>query len=119
MTRRIRRRYFALKIVSEQTVNERELIDTVWGAVHQLFGEYGASQVGLTLIEYDPKGDYAVVRCSHKALEMVRASIASILKIKEKPVAIHVIGVSGTLKSLRKKFLNQKPKTPEVRVNVE
>jgi len=77
-------------------------MDAVWDAVLQLFGEYGASRANLTLIEYDQQKSCAVVRCSNKALEMVRASVASITKIDEKPVAIHVLRVSGTLKSLRK-----------------
>jgi len=34
---------------------------------------------------------------------MVKASIASITEINGKPVAIHIVGVSGTLKALRKK----------------
>jgi len=76
-------------------------MDAVWDAVLQLFGEYGASQAALTLVEYDPQKGYAVVRCSNKALEMVRASVASITKIDEKPVAMRVLRVSGTLKSLR------------------
>jgi ribonuclease P/MRP protein subunit POP5 len=91
--------------MSEETVNKEDLIKAVWNAVLQLYGEYGASQVNLIPIEVDSERNYAILRCSHKALEMVRASIASITKINEKPVAIHVLGVSGTLKSLRKKFL--------------
>ena len=106
MLQRIRRRYLALKIVGEQPLNKSDLLNSVWNKVHQLYGEYGASQVSLSLIEYNPEGNYAIIRCSHKALEMVRASIATITKINEKTVAIHVVGVSGTLKSLRKKFLS-------------
>lgn len=106
MLQRIRRRYLALKIVSEQPINKSDLLNSVWNKVHQLYGEYGASQVSLSLIEHNPEGNYAIIRCSHKAVEMVRASIATITKINEKTVTIHIVGVSGTLKSLRKKFLS-------------
>jgi len=102
LSRRERRRYLKIEVESEQSINDRAFMDAVWDAVLQLFGEYGASQANLTLIQYDPQKGYAVVRCSNKALEMVRASIASITKIDEKPVAIHVLRVSGTLKSLRR-----------------
>jgi len=44
-------------------------MDAVWGAVNHLFGEYGASQANLTLIEYDAQRNYAVLHCSHKALD--------------------------------------------------
>jgi len=105
VSKRVRRRYLALKVVSEQPVNERDVMDAVWSAVLKLFGEYGASQANLRLMEADPQRNYAVVRCSHVALEMVRASVASVTEINGKPVVIHVIGVSGTLRALRKKAL--------------
>jgi len=101
----MRRRYLALRVVSEQHVTERAVMGAVWNAVLELFGEYGASQTNVSFIKYDPQRNYAVVRCSHTALEKVRASIASITEIDGKPAVIHVIGVSGTLKALRKKAL--------------
>jgi ribonuclease P/MRP protein subunit POP5 len=47
-----------------------------------------------------------VIRCSHKELERVRAAIASTTAINGKTAAIHVMGVSGTLKALSKKTQN-------------
>ena len=105
MSKRVRRRYLALRVVSEQHLDERDVIDAVWKAVFELFGEYGASRTNVSLMEYDPQRNYAVVRCSHTALERVRASIASITDINGKPAVIRVIGVSGTLRALRKKAL--------------
>ena len=99
----MRRRYLHLMIVSEQVINEKDVIDAIWSAILRLFGEYGASQVNLALIEYDPQKSHVVVRCLHKALEMVKASIASITEINGKPVAVHIVRVSGTLKALHKK----------------
>ena len=105
MSKRVRRRYLALRVVSEQRVTERAVMDAVWNAVLKLFGEYGASQANLRLMEYDQQRNFAVVRCFHTALERVRASIASITEIGGKPAVIHVMGVSGTLRALRKKVL--------------
>ena len=99
----MRKRYLAFKITSEQTVSKRNLADAVWKVILQLFGEYGASQADLGLIEYDQEKDLGIIRCSRRAVEMVRASVASITEINEKSVAIHVLGVSGTLKALRRK----------------
>ncbi len=105
MTKRVRKRYLALRVESDQNVNERDLMDAVWSAVLKLFGEYGASQTNLRFIKYELERSYMVIHCSHLALENVRASIASITEIQGKPAVVHVIGVSGTLRGLRKKAL--------------
>jgi len=69
-----------------------------------LFGEYGASLTDLRLIEYDAENMQAILRCSHKALPLVRASIPCVTKIGKNPAAIHIQVISGTLKSLRRKL---------------
>jgi RNase P/RNase MRP subunit POP5 len=46
---------------------------------------------------------FAVVRTVHTAVDMVRTALASMTRIGNKPVAIHVLTVSGTIKSLYKK----------------
>jgi len=100
----VRRRYLAVKVDNIQVVEERELKNAVWNAVERLFGEYGASKTGFVLISYDSSKNYAVLRCANTALEPFRASLASITEINGKPAVIQVLGVSGTLKSLKRKF---------------
>jgi len=100
----VRRRYLAIRVESEGSVDKGELTDAVWKAITQLFGEYGASQAGLVVIAYDEQTGRGVVRCSHKALPMVKASIAAITKTNGRLILIHVLGVSGTLKALRKRY---------------
>jgi ribonuclease P/MRP protein subunit POP5 len=77
-------------------------MNALWNAITKLYGEHGASQTGLTLIEYDPDEKLAVIRTNNTTLNMTRASIATITKIEEKPVAMHVLTVSGTIKALYK-----------------
>jgi len=79
-------------------------MDAVWNAILQLFGEYGASQTNFILMKYNLEPNYAILRCSHKALDMVKASLASITQTKGKHVAMRVLGVSGTLKALRRQL---------------
>jgi RNase P/RNase MRP subunit POP5 len=104
LLRRIKRRYLALEIDSVEAFGSRELMDVIWNAVSKLFGEYGASQAGLTLIDYDVERRLAVVRTAHTALNMVQAALASITSIQDKPAAVHVITVSGTIKTLYRRI---------------
>jgi RNase P/RNase MRP subunit POP5 len=103
LLKRVRRRYLALEIDSSEVFSSKELMDAIWSAVSKLFGEYGASQAGLVLIDYDTKRRLVVIRTAHAALDMVRAALASIIRIQDKPVAIHVLRVSGTIRTLYKK----------------
>jgi len=98
--KRVKRRYLALKIDSIESFSSKEIVDAVWDAVLKLFGEYGASQTGLRLIDYDVEGKTAIIRTAHTTLNMVRAAIATITNINDKPLALHVIAVSGTIKAL-------------------
>jgi RNase P/RNase MRP subunit POP5 len=103
----IRRRYLALEIDSDELFDSKEFMDAVWSAVSKLYGEYGASRAGLALIEYDVEKKFAVIRTAHVAVEMVRTALASVTKIGNKPTAIHVLIVSGTIRSLHRKMAKQ------------
>jgi len=103
----VRRRYLALKIESEVVLSERDLVRAIWNSILQLFGEYGASKTNVYLVEFNPEDGYAILCCSHKAVDMIRAVVAAITGVNEKSVAIHVMRVSGTLKALRKKLVEE------------
>lgn len=75
----------------------------VWKAVLTLYGEYGASQTGLRLIHYNQEQQRAVLRTFHTALDMVRTAVATITKIGDRPIGIHVTAISGTIKALSQK----------------
>jgi RNase P/RNase MRP subunit POP5 len=79
-------------------------MDAVWGAVTKLYGEYGASLTGLTLIDYNAEKKTAVIRVALAAVGIVRTSLASIMAIGNREAAVHVVAVSGTIKSLREKL---------------
>ena len=99
----VRRRYLALELDCDGLLDSREFLDAVWGAVLKLYGEYGASSAGLTLIDYDVEKRFAVVRVVHTAVDMVRTALASMTRVGDKSVAVHVVRVSGTIRSLYKK----------------
>ena len=103
MLKRVRRRYLALEIDAEEMLSSKDFMDAVWSAVLKLYGEYGASRAGLTLIDYDIEKRFAVIRTVHKAVDMIRTALASITKIQDKPAAIHILTVSGTIRALYRK----------------
>ncbi len=103
----MRRRYLALKSECTQSFDKRDVMDAIWGMVYQLFGELGASRASLSSVKGFEVEGVMVVRCSHRTLDMVRAAVAAVTEINGKSAVIRVVGVSGTLKGLRKRLLKQ------------
>ena len=104
MLRNGRRRYLALKLDAQATLNSREIMDAIWHALLKLYGEYGASRTPLNLIKHDVDGKIIILRTGHTTVETVRAALASITEVEGKPVSIYVLRVSGTIRTLRKKM---------------
>ena len=100
--KRVKRRYLALQLETEEEASQREFLDTVWAAITTLYGEHGASQTGLALIDFNDQKKTALIRVSLSMLQQVRASLASVTQINGKEAAIHVVAISGTIKSLKK-----------------
>ena len=101
--KRVKRRYLAVQIDFDGALSQLDFLDAVWAAVKRLFGEFGASQTGLALIDFNEESRTSIIRVSLATLQQVRAAIASITRISGKDAAVHVIAVSGTVKSLREK----------------
>ncbi len=101
--KRIKRRYLAVQVDSDGVPTAKEFMDAVWSAVTKLYGEYGASLTSLTLIDYDVERKVAVIRTALVAVGIVRTALASILSIANREAAVHVVAVSGTIKSLLEK----------------
>ena len=99
-----KRRYLALKVECEHSLDEHTILNTIHASIQRLFGEHGASQANIKLIEYLPEKSQIIIGCSHRMLEQVRASITSIIEVKGTRIALHVVNVSGTLKALSKKI---------------
>jgi len=103
--KRIKRRYLAVQVDFEGALSQREFLDAVWNAVTRLYGEYGASQTGLALLDFNESSKSAVIRVSLTALRQARAALVSITHINGKEAAVHVKAVSGTIKSLQNQIL--------------
>jgi RNase P/RNase MRP subunit POP5 len=102
--KRAKRRYLALQVDSDGAPTPKEFIDAVWGAVTKLYGEYGASLASLALIDYNAEKKKAIIRTALATVDIVRTALASITFLAGKEAAVHVVAVSGTVKSLHGKI---------------
>ncbi|MCW3997195.1 MAG: Rpp14/Pop5 family protein, partial [Candidatus Bathyarchaeota archaeon] len=97
--KRVKRRYIGIQIESPYSLQPNDVIDAIWSTIAKLYGEYGASKTNMSLIDYNPEIKQAIIRTNLLSLNLVRSSIATITSIKGEQVTLHVISISGTIKS--------------------
>jgi ribonuclease P/MRP protein subunit POP5 len=102
--RNVRRRYLALQVHSEADITQAELSRAISDEIHLLYGVRGAAETDYRMIEYNQQPRQGIIRCNHDRLTETRAALAHITAIDDAPVAIQVVTVSGTIKTLRKRL---------------
>lgn len=105
---RERKRYVAFHVHSEAPLKREEVIRTVWNEVLDFLGESTASEVNLWVMSFDEASQKGFLACSHREVGKVKAVLALVSVVNGKKVFIQALGVSGTIKALKRKFLNRK-----------
>ena len=101
---RERRRYIKLKIISDEPIAFSDFKAAVTNVFLDFYGELGFSELSLTFINnsFDPKRQVCILRCNHKSVQKVLAALGFIQRLGDVRILIKILGVSGTLKKLRK-----------------
>ncbi|WP_456472809.1 Rpp14/Pop5 family protein [Methanocaldococcus sp.] len=107
-TLREKKRYIAIKILYDGEIKERELINLIREASLNFYGCWGTSKANPWLVYFNYP--YAIIRCQRDNVDFVRSSLILIREFKDKPINIICLGVSGTIRKAKIKFLNIKPK---------
>jgi ribonuclease P/MRP protein subunit POP5 len=99
------RRYVVFRLDSEGETGSRDLQREIHSAQASLFGDVGASRNRLKLIYHE--GPFGILRCRHDRVQQTRAALASVYAVGGVRTAIHIKGISGTIKSAREKYIPQ------------
>jgi ribonuclease P/MRP protein subunit POP5 len=105
---RPRRRYIAFEVTGAK-VSKGDIIK----AINHLFSKtYGSApgQALLKLISYEPNSRRGLLRCGHKHVDELKKAMMNVKKIHEKRASFTILGVSGTIKKARRKFLTAQAK---------
>lgn len=101
--RRKSRRYLRIWVMGGTRFVSEEVSDAVQKGTINLLGIQGLSLVEPLFIEFDEDAQIGTLRCNSSHLREMRAALALITNIGESAAAIHVEGVSGTIKALKSK----------------
>ncbi len=105
---RANKRYIIYKIISEYPVSYNDFISALWQSMVEFLGELESSNVKLWPIQnlYNPRKQIGVLKCRHDRVEHLRAVISLIMMIGESRSIVHIMGVTGTIKSAQTKYLD-------------
>lgn len=98
-----RQRYILLDYLTEEPLEDRQILGGLWHTFIRLFGEVNAGGVGLYIISHDPESQRIILRCTNTQKYNVITAITLTRKISGKRVAFCTRLTSGTLLSLRRK----------------
>ena len=59
------------------------------------------------LLDYDVEKGLGMLLCDHKSVDKIRGVFNNVQDESHGKTTIHVIGVSGTIKALKRKFLSE------------
>jgi len=106
---RSQKRYIVFEVISEQPVVYGDIVNAVWGSMLSFLGELGSSSAKVWFIHniYDDKSQRGVIKCSHDSVEHVRSALSLIQIVGETKSIVKIVGVTGTIKSARAKYLPQ------------
>ena len=104
---RAKSRYVIFEVISEKPISFTEFTSSVWNSMISFLGELQTSESRVWIVRnlFDEKTQKGVLKCGHDRIEQVRASLALIQMVGETRATIHILGVTGTIKSARNKYL--------------
>lgn len=96
-----RQRYLLVRYFSRQTLQDKEIWQVISKQIIILYGEKGSASLGLYLVKHDPEKQEFIMRASSdNNCAPLRASIASIKRVKNQPALFFTSRVSGTISGL-------------------
>lgn len=107
---RERKRYIAFEVLGEENVEFSQLINAIWHSILNLFGEVKTGDINFWLVKdsWTENKQRGLIKCNHNHVSEVRLALALLERIGERKVSIRTLGVSGTMKSARKKYLGER-----------
>jgi ribonuclease P/MRP protein subunit POP5 len=108
-TLRLKKRYIVYQVISENKIEFSDIVNAIWNSLLSFAGELNASLSRIWIMKdtWDEEKQIGIIKCAHTAVELVRASLILINRIGESRVLIRILGVSGTIKAAKRKFIQR------------
>ncbi|NPV50083.1 MAG: hypothetical protein HPY60_02650 [Candidatus Methanofastidiosum sp.] len=101
-TLREKTRYVSFKIEGGKDFKREDLVKAIWNTAIDFLGEFGASEIGLWVKDYDESRRYGIIESNIKSLYKAIFILSLTKSVGKEKVNILPLYVSGTIKGLEK-----------------
>lgn len=98
---RERNRYMTFTVTGDIQPNRKQIVDGIWASLLKMYGEVGASQTSMWVMDWEQTKNSGILKVNHKSVEMLRASMTLLKELNGKKIKTDVSRVCGTLKKAR------------------
>ena len=99
-TLRDKSRYICFKVEGGKDFKREDLVKAIWNSAIDFLGEFGASEMGLWVKEYDESKGYGIIESNIKSLHKAICILSLTKSVGKEKVNILPLYVSGTIKGL-------------------
>lgn len=109
-TLRKRKRYIAIYILFSNYIIHKNLLENlILNTSNILYGELETSKYGIYILKYE--NNIGIIRCWHDNIQQVLSILSIIRFVDTKDINIRILGYSGTIRSVQKKYITPNLKT--------
>jgi ribonuclease P/MRP protein subunit POP5 len=100
---REKNRYIVYKISSSSKIAQKKAENALYDGIVRFLGEFKAAEASVRLIDWN--NQKGIIKTNSKFKDKIISAMILMSKIGETNVNINTIGVSGTIKKARNKFM--------------
>jgi len=104
-TLRDKHHYIAFQVVGERKFSSKEGKKAIWHTSLSTLGTLGSARAKPWFIEFDEGSQTGIVRVDRRYVEELRLALTLVTNINGSKAIFKTLGVSGTIKRLKRKFL--------------
>ncbi len=104
MIRPLKRRYIGFKVAADPVPSRQAVLTLVLTEFYALGHDRGP-MIRVRILAYDDATGVGVLRCDHRSVAKIRDAFHSVQLKSGGAMTLRILGVSGTLRALRRKYL--------------
>lgn len=106
MIRSLRKRYVGFRLASDHPYTRHQVVNLIFTELSTIKRNHDRN-TRIRLFDYDGEKALGILMCDHRSVQQIRFLVRQINTNSEGQITMQIVGVSGTIKALKRKFLSK------------